>query len=274
MSESLQPAAGPTTTLPDVLYRTVDGIPLYMDIIRPAIVPVQPMPVIVYIHGGGWWRGDRKENRNALLAAQGFFTVSIDYRLSSQAIFPAQLLDAQAAIRWLRIHAVEYHLDPERIGVWGHSAGGHLAALIATAADSAEFRGQEHDVSSKVRCVVDLAGPSDLSKMGDWHDEPDSVESKLIGGPVLESPELVRRANPISFISKDTPPFLIFHGTADTIVRPHQSEMLYVALQAAGCEAELVPVQDEDHTFTVHGEESLQQIYQRTLAFFTHHLSF
>lgn len=115
MSDS---ASRRTVRVNDVPYRTVGGIPLLLDIIRPDPIPVEPMPVLMYLFGGGWLSGDRKQNRNELLPVDtGLFTVSIDYRLSHQAIFPAQIADARAAVRWLRAHADDYHIDPERIGV-------------------------------------------------------------------------------------------------------------------------------------------------------------
>jgi acetyl esterase/lipase len=124
------------------------------------------MPVIIYIHGGGWMQGSHKGLRNETLAAQGFFTISIEYRLSHQAIFPAQIEDVRDAVRRLHAHADEYHIDLNRIGVWGHSAGGHLASLLGTSSS--------RDPGTRVHAVMTASGPTDLAQMGGWHNEPDA----------------------------------------------------------------------------------------------------
>ena len=260
--------------VPDILYTTVDGIPLYLDIIQPDPLPEERMPVVIYIHGGGWMGGQRKGERNTFLAAHGFFTISIDYRLSNQAIYPAQIADAKAAVRWVRANAERYHLDPEHIGVWGHSSGAHLAALLGTSAHSAELEGNSapQNFSSCVQAVVNMCGPTDLSQMGGWHDLPDSPDAKLLGGPVQECLDLVRLANPIAYVHPTVPPFLIFHGTHDQIVPFNQSELLYAALKEVGADVTFIPMQDEDHNLTVKGEESFALIYQKTLDFFVKHL--
>jgi len=260
--------------LPDILYTTADGIPLYLDIIQPDPLPQGRMPVVIYIHGGGWMGGNRKGERNTFLAENGFFTISIDYRFSQQAPYPAQIEDVKAAVRWVRANAEHYQLDPEHIGVWGHSAGGHLAALLGTSANVPELEGKSSPqlFSSSVQAVIDLSGPTDLSQMGGWHDLPDSPEARLLGAPVQESPDLVRFANPITYIHADVPPFLIFHGTQDTTVPVNQSELLYEALKDAGTDATFTRIQDEDHNLTAKGGESFTFIYEKVLEFFTRHL--
>jgi acetyl esterase/lipase len=176
------------------------------------------MPVLVWIHGGGWHRGSKRGSIGKLLpfARKSFFCISIDYRLSGEATFPAQIQDCKCAIRFLRAHAAKYSLDPERIGVWGSSAAGHLAALLGTSGDVKEFEGDEgwEGHSSCVQAVCDWYGPADLMSMLEQPRRIDtgaanSPESLLIGGPVWENPEKAAMASPVSHVSKDDPPFLI-----------------------------------------------------------------
>ena len=156
------------------------------------------------------------------LAAKGYAVASINYRLSQHAVFPAQIEDCKAAIRWLRANAAKYHLDPDHIGVWGASAGGHLVALLGTTGSVKELEGKggNLDQSSRVQCVVDWFGPTDLATMGGSHDKPGSPESRLIGGPVQENKEKARKASPLTYVSKDSAPFLIMHGDQDNTVPP------------------------------------------------------
>jgi len=199
-------------------------------------------PLIIWIHGGGWVGGS-KENAQPLRQdwlARGYAVASINYRLSSHAVFPAQIEDCKAAIRWLRAHAAEYRIDPQRFGVWGSSAGGHLAALVGTSGDvKALDVGAHLDQSSRVQAVCDYYGPTDLlafvNRPGyEKHASASSPESLLLGGTVQEKPELAKAANPISYISPDDPPFLIVHGDKDPVVPWQQSELLFNALKSAG----------------------------------------
>ncbi|GLV55187.1 hypothetical protein KDH_20340 [Dictyobacter sp. S3.2.2.5] len=263
-----------TKSMPEVLYTNAKGIPLYLNIIQPDPVPTEPMPVVVYIHGGGWEAGDHMGSENVELAEQGFFTVNVQYRLSGQATFPAQLQDVKSAIRWLRSNATRYHIDPEHIGVWGHSAGGHLAAMVGTTAGVPELESPEaaSTYTSSVQAVVVLSGPSDLLTMGGTHDEPDSPEARLVGAPLQEDKELARRANPITYIqSGKLPPFLIIHGTNDTVVPFNQSEALYAALRQAQADVTLHPIEGEDHVFS-RQPQSWPDIYRLAINFFNKHL--
>ena len=212
----------------------------------------EPLPVIIWIHGGGWQAGS-KDGCPPLRAGytdQGYAVASIGYRLSGDATFPAQIEDCKAAIRWLRAHADKYGLDPKRFGVWGSSAGGHLVALVGTSGDVEEFDVGAHlDVSSRVQAVCDYYGPTDFkvfvtTARYERHASTESPESKLIGGAVQENPDKVARVNPITYVSKDDPPFLIVHGDEDGTVPHNQSELLFEALKASG-----VPV----HFHTIHG---------------------
>ncbi|HTI15659.1 MAG TPA: alpha/beta hydrolase [Dictyobacter sp.] len=254
-----------TKTLSDICYKTVDGISLYLDILRPGFQHDELMPAVIYVHGGGWMSGSRKPNRrNKVLAQQGFFTVSIDYRLSQQAQFPAQLEDVQDAVRWLRVHAAEYGIDPHRIGIWGHSSGGHLAALLGTSAAM--------DPELCVQAVVAISSPTDLAQMVGEQDTPDTAAALLLGGAIHSRSQLARQANPISYVNESVPPFLLIHGTADDVVALSQSELLYQALLAVHADVTLVPVPDENHIFNVHAETGWSYIERLGLEFFQQHL--
>ncbi|MCS7337407.1 MAG: alpha/beta hydrolase [Verrucomicrobiae bacterium] len=213
------------------------------------------LPLVVWIHGGAWLGGSKELCPALFLLRDGFAVASINYRLSQHATFPAQLEDCKTAIRWLRAHAREYGIDPDRIGVWGVSAGGHLAALLGTTGGTTEFdKGEYLTVSSRVQAVCDWFGPTDLTQMSKFpsdidHDAPDSPESRLLGGPVQENQEKARRANPITYVSKDAPPFLIMHGDKDRLVPLNQSELLADALKRAGVQVTFHVIRGAGHGF-------------------------
>ena len=208
-----------------------------------------PLPLVVNVHGGAFMMGDKadphKQPAIAQLLASGYAVASVNYRLSGEAKFPAQIQDVKTAVRWLRAHAREYRLNPKNIGAWGDSAGGHLVALLGTSCGVAGLEGAElgcADQSSCVQAVVDWFGPIDFLSMDRQfdgtgcpqdHDDPDSPESRLIGAPIQQRPDLARAANPIAYITSHAPPFLIQHGTADCLIPPQQSQLLYEALCAA-----------------------------------------
>jgi acetyl esterase/lipase len=209
-----------------------------------------PLPVIVWIHGGAWLTGSKAGGGPALpFVSEGYAVASINYRLSQHAKFPAQIEDCKAAIRWLRANAKMYNLNPGRFGVWGASAGGHLVALLGTSGDvkDLEGKGGTPEQSSRVQAVVDWFGPTDFTKMGGTHDQPQSPEALLLGGPVQENKDKAARANPISYVSHDDPPFLIMHGDKDNTVPFDQSELLDKALRSAGVAVTFQPVKGAGH---------------------------
>lgn len=213
------------------------------------------MPLIVWVHGGAWQAGSKDGCPALRFLAEGYVVASINYRLSQHAIFPAQIIDCKAAIRYLRANAAKYHIDPERIGVWGASAGGHLVALLGTTGDVTKFdEGPNLEQPSRVQAVCDFFGPTDFLKIGDFGSKMDhylanSPASRLIGGPVKENDKAVQNANPITYVSKDDPPFLIVHGDADPLVPHNQSELLQAALEAAGVKSRLHIVKGGGHGF-------------------------
>ncbi|MBN1402376.1 MAG: alpha/beta hydrolase [Anaerolineae bacterium] len=199
-------------------------------------------PLIVWVHGGAFRAGSKENGVPLEYVGLGYALASINYRLSQHALFPAQIEDCKAAVRWLRAHAGRFGYDPQRVGAWGPSAGGHLVAMRGTAGHVQAFEVGEHlDQSSRVRTVVDYFGPTDFCQMdayrtadGQVHDAADSPESELVGGPIQEHPDRVARANPITYVTPEAPPFLIIHGERDPLVPHHQSELLVAALEAAG----------------------------------------
>lgn len=256
-------------TWSDVNYANNDGnIRHNLDIYLPDS-GTSPFPVVVYVHGGGWQSGS-KENVGQItpIVDEGYALVSINYRLSAEAIFPAQINDCKAAIRWMRANATTYNLDVSRIGVIGTSAGAHLVALLGTSGDITNHTvgdvtmdiegdvGGNLSFSSRVQAVSDWFGPTDFLKMNDFpgnidHDAPDSPESKFIGGPIQDNPDKCALADPITYASNDDAPFLMIHGTADMTVPYNQSELLYQALQplfdSVGTEIALHPVDGAGH---------------------------
>jgi acetyl esterase/lipase len=207
------------------------------------------LPLIVWIHGGAWMGGSKEGCPAIPFATKGYAVASSNYRLSQHAVFPAQIEDCKAAVRWLRANAAKYSLDPDHIGVWGASAGGHLVAMLGTtgAVKELEGSGGNLDQSSRVQCVVDWFGPSNLLTMGGWHDGPASPEARLVGGPVQENKEKARKASPIIYVSKDSAPCLIMHGDQDKTVPPGQSEELTAALKKVGVEVTFQVIQGNGH---------------------------
>ncbi|MFG0266602.1 MAG: alpha/beta hydrolase fold domain-containing protein [Rhodopirellula sp. JB055] len=241
----------------NVIFGKGGGRDLKMHIVLPESKPSEPLPAYVWIHGGGWQAGSKEGgiNQVARIVAEGFVGATIEYRLTGEAPFPAQIEDCKCAIRFLREHADEYGIDPDRIAVGGSSAGGHLVALLGTSGDVEELEGSGGwpDQSSRVQAVVDLYGPTDFSKFVttkgfESHNREGSPESKLLGGgEVLGNDEGIRRVNPITYIDDDDPPFLIIHGTSDPVVPANQSQLLHKALEDAGVENKLHLIQGAKH---------------------------
>ncbi|MEQ7005746.1 alpha/beta hydrolase [Actinopolymorpha sp. B17G11] len=221
-------------------YGSVPGLPAwqadrYLDLLLPTPRPPELAPAVLYLHGGGWRAGERSAGLypwlSPLLAAHGFVAANVSYRLSGEAPFPAQLYDVKAAVRWVRANAEAYGIDPERVGVWGDSAGGHLAALLGTTAGRADLEGNcgSTEWSSAVQAVVMRCAPSDFPTM-----PPENAEvlDALFGGPPSETAELRRLASPAGHVHAGVPPFLIVHGTRDETVPFDQAETMVQALRA------------------------------------------
>ncbi len=233
------------------------------------------LPLIINIHGGAFRMGNKEMGVPFEYLSNGYAIASINYRLSQHAIFPAQIEDCKAAVRWLRANSAKYGLDPTRFAAWGNSAGGHLAAMLGTTGGVAEFEvGQNLAFSSRVQAVVDYYGPTDFLQMdahrppgGMQHDSPHSPESDLIGGPIQENKDRADKANPITYITSNAPPFLICHGDADPLVPHHQSELLEAALKQAGVSVTFYTVKGAGH-----GRFTDPRVAEMTAAFLETHL--
>lgn len=269
-----------------VEFAVVEGYrPLLLDLYVPAAGAASGA-AIVYLHGGGWAVGTRRRFGRAfagwspspldLLAQSGFVVASLDYRLSGEARFPAQVHDVKAGIRWVRGNAERLGVDAGRVMTWGESAGGHLAALAGLTGGRPELEGavgEFVDQSSAVASVVDWYGPMNLLSIGAQHapgsvkrpDDAGSWESSMVGVPLQSDPARTRAASPISYVHAEAPPIQIHHGTVDTQVPCAQSIEFVDALRAAGGTVELVLVEGSDHFWT--GAPDLAAIFQASLAF-------
>jgi len=235
--------------------------PAYKDLAYATVSPAQkldiyvptngsgPFPVVVMVHGGGFMFGDKADGAGLAgvdqLLEAGYAVASINYRLSDEATYPAQINDAKAAVRFLRANASQYNLNPDKIGAWGASAGGNLASLLGTTCGVKELEGAElgnADQSSCVQAVVDWFGPIDFLKMDEEfagsgcpqnHNDASSPESKLVGAAIQTVPDLVKTTNPMNYIDAGDPPFFIENGTADCNIPPIQNKNLADALSAA-----------------------------------------
>jgi acetyl esterase/lipase len=214
------------------------------------------MPTIIHLHGGGFKQGAAEEKTALLFAKAGFVGISINYRLSGEAIFPAAVHDCKTAVRWARANAKKYGIDPDRIGAFGGSAGGHLALMLGTSAGDKylEGDGEYQAFSSAVKTVVANYPPTDFLKMNDTkgdidHDAAKSPESLFLGGAIQENKEMAKKANPITYLDKNDPPMLIIHGRMDGSVPMSQSELLVMELEKLGIKYEFIKVENAGHGF-------------------------
>jgi len=240
----------------DMEYGQGSGRPLLLDLYLPE-KSENPSPLIIWIHGGAWLAGSKDGGSPALqFTTTGFAVAHVGYRLSGEAAFPAQINDCKGAIRWLRANAKQYNINPEKFLVWGSSAGGHLAALVGTTGNVKDLEGTVNDLkeSSRVQAVIDWFGPTDLLRMNETesdrrHDAPNSAESRLIGGPILENKDKAAKASPTTYITKDMPHFLIMHGDHDLEVPIRQSEILAEAIKKAGADVTFIAMKGAGHGF-------------------------
>jgi acetyl esterase/lipase len=234
----------------DLAYEHVNGRAVRLDLYSPRNASSR-LPVIIWLHGGGWSKG-RKEGRSPAvsLVDDGYAVASVDYRLTDVASFPAQIEDCKAAVRWLRANSSKYNLDPDRIGVWGFSSGGHLAALLGTSGEVKELEGNGDNMSysSRVQAVCVVSGPGDLLQLYRDATGPSGAEMNpkvkpgleaLIGVPVEENKTKAMAASPISYVSKDDPPFLIIQGENDPTVPVSLTQSFFAALKGAGVDVTL-----------------------------------
>jgi acetyl esterase/lipase len=227
-----------------------------LDLYLPTHIKVgSKVPLLVWIHGGGWRHGSKADTPGPkYLVDNGYAMASINYRLTDSAKFPAQVEDCKAAIRWLRKHADEYGFDPERIGVFGASAGGHLVAMLGTTGDLRKFDlvGGNTDISSQVEAVCDICGPSDLTTIaqqaGAQYRLKDLVK-QFLGSDPDTNKNIALDASPVTYAHSGEPPFLIMHGDCDELVPYEQGKELYAALKKVNVDAELSTQKGGGHGF-------------------------
>lgn len=221
----------------DVLYKQVDSVSLHLDIYRLKSLKKEA-PVLIFIHGGSWSKGKRSDYLPYLIdyAQKGYVTVTVSYRLSGVAHYPAAVRDVQSAVHWIRAHADEYMMDPEKIALIGGSAGGHLAMMVAYASE---------DPDQKVEAIVNLYGPADLTT--EYARNRNECQ-QFLGKRYHEAPSLYKDASPRTYISSDDPPTLIFHGTIDALVPVSQSDSLHLWLDQAGVPNEYHRLKGWPHT--------------------------
>jgi acetyl esterase/lipase len=237
----------------DVVYRKVGkDKELQMDIAMPQ--GRGPFPAVVCVHGGAWRAGFGKRQDLSKwlerLAEEDYVAAAISYRLLPDAKFPEPIEDCKTAVRFLRANAEKYHIDKNKIGAMGFSAGGHLVCLLGVTGKDAGFDGKEFaDQSSKVQAVVSYFGPTDLSAYGNDESAQNSTFGPLLGGRFKDKPDAYKNASPIAYVTKHAPPFLFLHGTKDWLVPIEQSRSMCKKLKEAGVRAELVEVEGAGHGF-------------------------
>ncbi len=234
---------------------------LHAELVQPKD-PTKRLPrAVIYVHGGGWAGGSTVSEigRAYQLAKAGYFVASVQYRLSVEAKWPAQIEDCKLAVRWLRANAAQYQIDPDHIGVAGQSAGGHLVACLGTMDDPKfEGTGGYPGVSSKVQAVEDTSGPVDFTN-GNFYDgddfvppaqkpKSDSMLITLFGATFAANPDVWKEGSPITHVKAGDPPFLIACGEHDQIVSPEQGKTFAAALEKVGVPVELIIVKNGIHS--------------------------
>jgi acetyl esterase/lipase len=258
----------------DIVYKTINGTDLKLDIYRLSTAKNTMSPIVIAIHGGAWLAGTKKDDFygnvklfNNLLK-KGFAIVSIDYRLSQVAKFPAQIQDCNDAIDFIYKKSKEFNLDKNKISVFGGSAGGHLVALLGTTNNHTipDFYTNGKKPAFKINAVVDLFGPSDFIAMrGNSgaidHDDSNSAEAQLLGFSPLVRPDLAKIVSPTTYVDKQTPPFLILHGDKDPIVQFTQSILLHSYLDLSGIKNKFINVKGAGHGGSEFGsDENVNEI--------------
>jgi len=231
-----------------------DTLPKHLlDIYLPANANGK-IPLVIFIHGGGWLSNDKYADIGYMkktveeIVASGFAMASIDYRFSTQAVFPAQMLDCNRAISFLYDNADKYGFDKNRFAVMGFSAGGHLASLVGLSKNNniINFFMPGTSKSFNFKAVVDFYGPAELILFPGFNDSK-SPEALLIGAAPLDRPDLAKAASPVTYVDKNDPPFLIIHGEKDELVSPNQSRLLSSWLTVSGVQNEVIIVKDAPH---------------------------
>jgi acetyl esterase/lipase len=263
--------------LHDVVIGKGGTLDLHAEIAHPEDTAT-PLAAVIFIHGGGWVGGSYKQSPILLLAHEGYFAASIEYRLDNVAKWPAQIQDCKLAVRWLRANAAKYNIDPNRIGVWGESAGGHLVACLGTMGDVKEDEGDGGypGVSSAVQAGVDFYGPTDFVTPGIYTPYAIQLIEGLFGVPHDQNPDLWKSGSPVFYVKAGDPPMLLVHGDSDALVPLSQSTVFDAALSKAGVPHQFLVVKNAGHGFgpkpgtTI--DPSLFDINKAVYAFFAKYL--
>jgi acetyl esterase/lipase len=254
----------------DVTYASPGGTPLKLDVARP--LGEGPFPAVLAIHGGGWRAGSKKDVAGLMdqLVHHGYVAVAPQYRFCPEFPFPAQVHDVKAAVRWVRSHAAEYHIDPDHIGVVGFSAGGHLALMLGLtdAKDGLEGEVEANAPGTRVQAVVNYFGPTDLAAQ-DIPIVSSVMVHDFLGGLPLKKPELAAQASPLTFLTKDDPPILTFQGTKDELVPTTQAIKLRDAMAKVGVGGRVDILEGAGHGWL--GAE-MERTLNETYAFLDEHL--
>jgi len=275
-AEPVLSPAPPETSNGVTAYRDMQYVPNgsqaeKLDLYLPAQPSARPLPVVVWIHGGGWQGGSKAGCASLYLVGQGYAAASVEYRFSQEALFPAQIQDCQAAIRWLRANSKTYNLDPKHIGVWGESAGGHLVALLGTSGGKHAFPpvGGNENQSDRVQAVCDDFGPADFNTVmaqaaadttkNAYNFNHGDPYSSLIGVSLGSDRAKGDAVSPVHYVSRDNPPFLILHGTSDNLVPYAQSAELMAALRKARVDATLQTFPNAGHGGSVFKSQEVRQ---------------
>lgn len=294
LSDTIQQKDEPeklVTVIHNIEYGKVGDIPLLLDMYIPEKPRATPSPAVIWIHEGAWYEGDKSDDSSIYwsrsLAEQGFSAVSINYRLSTIAQFPAAVQDCKCAIRWLKANAETYNINPNQIGVAGSSAGGHLAMMAGLADETADLEGDGGwiEFSSRVQAICSLYGPSYLPLMYDYEVDRtiemgggrnDTAVFQFMGVYLEDRKEIYEAASPINYITPGDPPLLLIHGDIDQVVPFEQSNIMYQAYKKAGLETTLIKVIGAGHGFSQETsnpiDPSFEEITQLFLEFFKKHL--
>ena len=263
--------AGEVVVETGVEYARVGEESLQLNIARPQ--SGEKLPAILCIHGGGFRAGKREgwDARCRKMAERGYVAATVTYRLAPQHQFPAAIHDVKAAVRWLRANADRYHIDPQRIGVTGDSAGGHLAQFLGVTGGVPQFEGTGglNDQSSRVACVVNIYGPSDFTKSYGKSVDAAQVLPLWLGGDLDHERHRHILASPLNWVTPDAAPTLLIHGTEDKYVAFEQAQWMYDRLKAADVEVELLKLEGAGHGFK---GADLEKSEAAMFAFFDRHL--
>lgn len=245
-------AQQPYTEYHDLVYTQASGYPQTLDLYVPSLASGRSRPGIIFVHGGGWAAGDKEDFASwaRYYAAQGYVSASINYRLAPQHVWPAQIDDTQAAVRWMRKYAPYLGLNPNKIGAVGASAGGHLALFLGQVDTFNDFDPDLRGYSSRVQAVADFFGPADFSMKSEWTDWVWQLIESFVGGRWMSGPKPFKAASPLTYVTSEDAPTLIFHGSADDIVPVSQSRRIAAKMKSFGVPVDYYEFAGEGHGFT------------------------